>query len=119
MTDTTDRPAWCYRFRFSDEMPVYIGVTTDLPKRLKDHRNNWFIDAPMEIDVMQVPFKDRFRYETALIRRYRPIENSFIAKNDNEFFDIVESWKHIATIYPNKRNRFGKIVFHVEERKTE
>ena len=106
-----EKLALCYRFRCSDGEILYIGNTTDIRKRLKDHRHLWTISEPIYVDIMDVPYLSRYRVETALIRRHRPTQNSFVALYDNEYKDVPEQWRLYAKIFPDKNNRFGEILY--------
>lgn len=102
--------AFCYRFRNDDGEMLYIGVTTNIIQRLKSHKAYWTITEPITVDVMPVPADDRYKIETALIRRYRPTENHFVAQNDNEYWNVAEQWIPFATIHPTGNCKLGKLV---------
>lgn len=105
----TNPKAYCYRFRFDDGEVFYIGNTTNPTQRIKYHRHNLWIAEPFTVDLMEVPFKMRYKIETALIRKYRPSENSFVAKHDNEFRDIPEKWIPWVRISPDENRHFGAV----------
>lgn len=110
---TAESFAYCYRFRCDDGTLLYIGNTTNIYNRLKDHRSLWRISEPINVDIMIVPESERYRVETALIRKYRPQENSFVAHFDNEYTGVPEKWEPFARIYPDEGYRFGKILYKV------
>ena len=92
MGGAPDPKAMCYRFRRDDGEILYIGVTTDIEKRLKEHQPYWSIGESITVDVMPVPFAERYQIETALIRRYRPTENRKVAFHANEYENCEERW---------------------------
>lgn len=111
----TEKPnlAWCYRFRFDSGEVFYIGNTTNPFQRIKAHKYNWLIAERFHVDLMRVPFAERFKIETALIRRHRPSGNNFVARYDNQFKDIEEEWLLFASVFPNGNLGFGHIEYYV------
>ena len=104
-----ERKAWLYRFRFDNGEIAYIGNTTNLSQRLKNHRAYWIITEPMIVDIMRVPYDERYKIESALIKRYRPTQNSFVMKYDNCYKNIAETWIPILKIYSDSEGKFSEI----------
>lgn len=83
-------------YRFVDENGdiAYIGNTTNLHNRLKNHAN--YFKGDFKVEYIDVPYHARYRIESALIAKYRPYCNSFVAKWPDDIQG--DSWQYYDKI---------------------
>lgn len=120
--------AWVYRCYAADGTPVYIGATTDLPKRLDAHRrSSWWAHRVAKVRAQVFPsMREALDVERSLIRSERPRCNvmgrggdrAVWTRRDYLDYALARSMagsaytnyvkKHLARLHAEYQARFGE-----------
>jgi predicted GIY-YIG superfamily endonuclease len=73
------RPTWMYVIEGADEWgpPLYVGVTADLPSRMRQHRLSkaWWGEGRLIVASLYATREEALRLEAAWINHLRPLYN--------------------------------------------